>query len=80
LDFLELVLGGKNHGLGPRGCGPRQPGPLWTGGHCHEPELIGAQPPAAPVVGVAGRGAARKAAEQQHIIGEGGGGESSDAG
>jgi hypothetical protein len=53
LDFLELFLDGIIRGLGPRGCGLCQPGPPWTGGHCHVPELIGAQPPAAPVAGVA---------------------------
>jgi hypothetical protein len=56
LDFLELILHGKIRGLGPQGCGPRRPGPLWTGSHCREPELIGARPPAPPVVEVAGRG------------------------
>jgi hypothetical protein len=57
LDFLELFLDRKIHGLGPQGCGPRWPSPLRTGGHCHVPELIGARPPAAPLTGVAGRGA-----------------------
>jgi hypothetical protein len=53
-------LDGKIHGLGPRGYGPRQPGPPWIGGHCREPELIGAWPPAPQVVEVAGRGAHSK--------------------
>jgi hypothetical protein len=50
-------LDGKIHELGPRGCGPRQPGPPWTGSHCREPELIGALPPAPLAIKVAGRGA-----------------------
>jgi hypothetical protein len=57
LDFLELILDGKICGLGPRGYGPRRPGPPLTGSHCREPELVGAQPLAPPVVVVAGRGA-----------------------
>jgi hypothetical protein len=54
MDFLELFLDEKIHGLSPRGCGPRRPGPPWTGGHCRMPELIGARPPVALVAGVAG--------------------------
>jgi hypothetical protein len=54
LYFLELILDGKIRGLGPRGCGPRRADPPWTGGHCREPELIGARPPTPPVVEVAG--------------------------
>jgi hypothetical protein len=56
LDFLELILDGRIHRLGPRGYGPRRLSPPWTGGHRREPELIGAQPPAPSVVEVAGRG------------------------
>jgi hypothetical protein len=56
LDFLELFLDGKIRGLGSRGCGPRQPSPPWTSGHCQVPEVIGARPPVAPMAGVAGRG------------------------
>jgi hypothetical protein len=54
IGFLELILDGKIRGLGPRGCGPRRPSPPWIGGHCREPELIRARPPAPPVVEVAG--------------------------
>jgi hypothetical protein len=39
-----------------KGYGLRRPGPPWTGGHCRVFELIRAQPPAAPVAGVAERG------------------------
>jgi hypothetical protein len=51
LDFLELILDRKIRGLSPRGCGPRRPGPPWTGGHCRELELIRARPPAPPDAG-----------------------------
>jgi hypothetical protein len=49
----------KNQKIGFSGIifGPHRPGPPWTSGHCHVPELIGAQPLAAPVAGVVGRGA-----------------------
>jgi hypothetical protein len=50
-------LDGKICGLSARGSGPRRPGPPWTGGHCRILELIGAQPSAAQVAGVVGRGA-----------------------
>jgi hypothetical protein len=78
LDFLELILDGKIHGLGRRGCGPRRPGPPWTDSHCREPELVGARPPAPPVVEVAGRGAEEEEGStgsrfQAHRSSEGGG-------
>jgi hypothetical protein len=81
--FLEknrkIGFSGKIHGLGPRGCGPRQPSPPWTGGHCSVPELIGARIGEHEGVGSRLTGA-RKAAERWRICGEGSGGESSGVG
>jgi hypothetical protein len=90
---LALLLDGKIHGLGPRGCGPRWPNPPWTGGHCRVPELIGARPPTAPVAKVAERGVEEGKGSTgvpvlgspglrrwRRVSGEGGRGESSGAG
>jgi hypothetical protein len=38
----------------------RDSGPSWTGGHCCSRELIGAQPPAAPVPEGSDRGASER--------------------
>jgi hypothetical protein len=81
LDFPELFFDGKICGLSPRGCGPRRPGPPWTGSHCRVPELIEARPPAASVAEVAGRGAEEGKGStgsqfSAHRGSEGGGGES----
>jgi hypothetical protein len=50
------MLDEKIHGLGPWGCGPRRPGPPWTGSHCRKPELVRAWPLAPPAVEVTRRG------------------------
>jgi hypothetical protein len=48
-NFQDLVFQRKTCGPSPRVCGPRRPGPPWTGGHCHARELTEARPPVAPV-------------------------------